>query len=104
MASTFRLYGPEIGEATAIVDADVTGVTLDGIIELTPHDTNLSTFAVPPERLASLVEDGLAYDKAEVNTNDPIWAAIEDVENRYANADDDKEEFIDAARTLFEGA
>jgi hypothetical protein len=104
MANTFRLYGPAIGEPTAVVDADVTGVSLDGSIELTPQDGNLSKFTLDPSKLRSLADENKAYDMATVDTNDPIWKAIEDVENRFKNADDDREAFVAAAETLFRGA
>jgi hypothetical protein len=104
MAETFRLYGPEVGFPTAIIDADVTGVSLDGTIQLTPQNTTLSAFGINPERLHELADDNLAYDKANVNVDDPIWDAIADVENRYENAEDDQEAFVEATRVLFVGA
>lgn len=104
MAQTFRLYGPKIGEATAVVDADVVGVSLDGTIELSPQDGNLSNLSLEPEKLHEMARNNLAYDKTKVDTKDPIWKAIEDVEAHFEQADDDGQAFIEAARTLFEGA
>lgn len=104
MANTFRLYGPEIGIPTAVIDAEVTGVSLDGDIKLTPADNSFETFTINPDRLRKLADNSLAYDKDVVNTDDPIWKAIEDVEGRYKNATDDKDAFTEATRVLFRGA
>jgi len=103
MASTFRLYGPQIGEPTAVVDADVTGVSPNGSIQLTYNSGN-STTQIDPSKLRNMTDRNLAYDLANVDENDPIWKAIKDVENRYRNAPDDKDAFIEAAKTLFQDA
>jgi hypothetical protein len=103
MAKTFRLYGPEIGINTAVVDADVTGVTTNGDIVLTPQDTNYSEFSLSSERIRELVNSGLAYDKNEIDTKDEVWGAIDDVETRYEKDDDNLEPYTDAARRLFQG-
>lgn len=103
MASTFRLYGPEIGKSTAVVDADVTGVALDGSIELTPANGDPS-FTLDPEKLREMAGENLAYDKDDIDTKAEVWGAIEDVEDHYEKASDDGTAFIDAAKTLFRGA
>lgn len=102
MASTLRLYGPEIGIGTAVVDADVTGVTMGGDIVLTPQDTAFEEFSLSSERIKELVGDSLVYDKDTIDTTDEMWGAIEDVESRY-RADDNKEHYFEAARRLFRG-
>lgn len=104
MTHSYRFYGPEIGEATAIVDADVVGANTNGTIKFKPHDSGLDNFGITSDRLHELSETNKAYPMEDVDTNDPIWDAISDVESRFQNADDDKQAFIDAARTLFVGA
>lgn len=103
MASTFRLYGPEIGEATAVVDADVTGVGLDGKVELTPQDGS-DPFTIDPDKLRELADEGFAYDKDDIDTKSEVWGAIEDVESHYEKGVDDGQPFIEASKTLFRGA
>lgn len=103
MASTLRLYGPEIGIGTAVVDADVTGVTAGGDIVLTPQDTNFSEFTLSGDRVSDLFEAGLAYDKAKIDTTDEVWGALDDVEARYRADNDNKEHYFNAARRLFRG-
>jgi len=104
MAQAFRLYGPAIGEQTAIVDTDVTGVTLQGAVELTPDDGNIEPFTLDSARLRALASQNKAYDLGAINKNDPIWKAIEDVEKRYESAPDDGSAFVRAAEILFQGA
>ena len=104
MTHSYRFYGPEIGEATAIVDADVVGVNENGIIEFEPHDDALDPIGITSDRLSELADQNKAYDLEQVDKSDPIWGAIADVESRYKNAPDDKQAFIDAAKTLFIGA
>jgi len=104
MTHSYRFYGPEIGEATAIVDADVVGVTENGTIKFQPHDDSLDSIGITSDRLSELADQNKAYDLETVDTSDPIWGAIADVEERFKNAADDKQAFIDAARTLFIGA
>lgn len=103
MANTFRLYGPAVGQATVVVDADVDGVSTDGSIKLVPHDGS-EAFSLQSETLRELSEEGLVYDKESVDESHPIWAAIEDVEARYESAPDKGEAFRQAARCLFKGA
>ena len=103
MASTLRLYGPEIGIGTAVVDADVTGVTAGGDIVFTPQDTTFEQFSLTSERVSELFEAGLAYDKDTIDTADPVWGALDDVEQHYKNDDDNKGHYFDAARRLFKG-
>ena len=104
MTHSYRFYGPEIGEATAIVDADVVGANTNGTIKFKPHDDTLDNFGITSDRLSELHEQNKAYVLENVNTSDPIWGAISDVESRYRNATDDQEAFIEAAKTLFIGA
>jgi len=103
MASTLRLYGPEIGIGTAVVDADVTGVTPGGDIVLTPQDTAFSEFSLDGERVSELFEKGLAYDKDAIDTADSVWGALDDVEQHHKNDTDNKGHYFDAARRLFQG-
>jgi len=103
MASTLRLYGPEIGIGTAVVDADVTGVTPGGDIVLTPQDTEFSEFSLDRERVSELFEKGLAYDKETIDTEDSVWSALDDVEQHFRNETDNKGAYFDAARRLFKG-
>jgi hypothetical protein len=103
MASTLRLYGPEIGIPTAVVDADVTGVQLNGDIVFTPVDTSYDQFTLSSERVEELVNAGLAYDVAAIDSDDTIWGALDDVESRYRDDSDNTDPYFDAARTLFKG-
>jgi len=103
MASTLRLYGPEIGIGTAVVDADVTGVTAGGDIVFTPQNTNFEEFALTSERVSELFEAGLAYDKDSIDASDEVWGALDDVEARYNADDDNKGHYFGAARRLFKG-
>lgn len=103
MASTFRLYGPEIGIGTAVVDADVTGVTMGGDIVLTPQDSNFEQFQLSTEKIRELANDSLVYDKDEIDTKDEVWGALEDVEDHYSKDDDNREHYFEAARRLFRG-
>lgn len=103
MASTLRLYGPEIGIPATVVDADVTGVTPNGEIVFTPQDTAYNQFSLTSERVRELSEEGLAYDKAAIDTSDSVWGALEDLQTHYQEDDDNRGAYADAARRLFSG-
>lgn len=103
MASTFRLYGPAIGKSTAVIDADVTGVDLDGSIELTPSNGD-EPFSFDPDKLREMSGEDLAYDKDDIDPKAEVWGAIEDVEDHFEKAEGDTDAYIEAAKTLFRGA
>lgn len=104
MVNTFRLYGPAVGVSDTVVDADVTGVSVDGSVELTPQSGDYQQFTLDPARLRELVSEDLAYDLSKIDEKDPIWKAIEDVTKRADEAPDDEQTFTDAIKTLFTGA
>lgn len=103
MANTFRLYGPAVGKSVPVVDADIDGVNLDGSIQLVPQTTELDAFTISKEKLAALTDDNLVYDKANVNTSDPAWGAISDVNARKQNDGGDTSQYDEAMKSLFQG-
>jgi hypothetical protein len=103
MTQTIRFYGREIGISTPIVDADVAGITSSGDIIFTPTDTSYSDFRLSSERVSELFEDSLAYDTTEIDGDDPIWGAIEDVEAHYEKDTDNLDSYSKASRCLFKG-
>lgn len=104
MATTFRLYGPEVGIEQYIVDADVTGATAGGGIELTPTDGGLDTFVIKQDRLRELSDEQLVHDKDTIDTSSARWKALEDVSTHADQSTDDSAPFERAARALFAGA
>lgn len=103
MIDTVRLYGPEVGVSTAVVDANISGVTTDGNIVFAPHSKDYDKFTLTTDNFTELLSNGLAYDMSQIDSDDPIWNAIESVETSFHNDTDNTDPYFDAARTLFAG-
>lgn len=103
MASSFRIFGGELGVPQGYIDADVDGVTLNGDIVLADQNST-DTWSIEPDRIASLADENLLYDLAKVDGGADEWGAIDDVETHYGSDAGPKGHYVEAAKTLFRGA
>ena len=103
MVETIRVFGPEVGINSLIVNADVNGITSSGDTIFTPHNGDYNDFSLSSESVCGLMKSGLAYDHNEIGNDGGVWDAIRDIEDYYEPNSNSGIHYSQAARRLFKG-
>lgn len=99
MVKTFRIFGDKLGEDAGYLDVEVTGVSRGNAVLLTDTDTG-TEYRIDLQRLETLMDDALAYDLDNIDTNKGVWKAIDNL-SQNANG---QPHYDEAIKALFRGA
>lgn len=96
VASEFYIYGPAIASDTNIVEAEVTGIELNGSIQFSRTD---STFTLTTDKVRTLDNDNLIVSKSKAQGADPdLISALTNLPTLPADASEPAKDALDRAR------